>query len=68
MARALGIPVDRALLEKVSLYEEEILRIRGGKEAAGVCDEDRARECRERMGEYFEAACRKCSMKPEKKS
>jgi len=66
MARALGIPIDRALLEKLSLYEEEILRMQGGKESAGVCDEKQARECRERMGEYFDAACGKCSLKPSK--
>jgi len=66
MARALGIPIDRSLLEKIALYEDEILRSRDGKESTGVCDEDKARECRERLGEFFEAACRKCDLKPAK--
>lgn len=66
MARALGIPIDRSLLEKIALYEDEILSSGKGKESAGVCDEDKARECRERLGEFFEAACRKCSLKPAK--
>jgi hypothetical protein len=64
MARALDVPIDRLFLEKVSLYEEEILRIRGGKESAGACDEKQARECREQYRDYFDAVCRKCSLKP----
>lgn len=66
MARALGIPIDRLLLEKISLYEEEILRERGGKESAETCDGEKESECRRQYGDLFDAVCRKCTLRPAK--
>jgi len=60
-ARCCGIVPDGGFLEKVGIFEEEVLRALRRKEASGPCSEEKRKQCEEVFGREFLAwACRNC--------
>ena len=60
-ARCCGIVPDGGFLEKVGIFEGEVLRALRRKEASGPCSEEKRKECEAVFGKEFLAwACKNC--------
>lgn len=64
-AEAVDIPVNLSFVEKVRMFEQEVLKAASSNKEAddGPCTPAKKEDCRILYGEYFEATCRMCKDK-----
>jgi hypothetical protein len=64
-ADILGMRLNQRDIEKLQVYEEEVLKLRAaGKQSKGVCDEKQKAQCSEEFGEFLDWACGQCEQNP----
>ncbi len=61
MAGLYGLRKNQALVEKLTAFERECLRIWDGEQG---CTEKKKAGCKKRHGKYLEWACRNCPDRP----